>query len=96
MRDAGAVPIFLTPFPRDAAFMTPAVLTTWLAQREAVLAMSASGELVLDAASVLGEQIDGRLTGTFRGGLSTDTMHPNDAGHAVVALEPNPDHHGLY
>jgi hypothetical protein len=85
VRDAGALPIFLTPFPRDAAFMTSAVLSTWLARREAMLAMRAPGEFVLDATSLLGEKANGQFTGTYLEGLSSDTVHPNDAGHAIIA-----------
>jgi hypothetical protein len=85
VRDAGAVPIFMTPFPRDALFMTPSVLSPWLARREAILAMRMSGELVLDATLCLGEKMNRQFTGTYREGLSFDATHPNDAGHAIIA-----------
>jgi hypothetical protein len=95
VRDAGALPIFLTPFPRDPGFMTPPVLTTWLAQREAILAMRTSGEIVIDAASVLGLAIDGQFTGTYREGLSGDAVHPNEMGHAALAAALTPIVRGI-
>jgi lysophospholipase L1-like esterase len=85
VRAAGAVPIFVTPFPRDPFGMTPEVLMSWLARREATMAMREFGEVVLDVADLVGLVADGRFTGTYRDGLSLDLMHPNDAGHAIIA-----------
>ena len=84
VRSAGSVPILVTPFPRDAASIGP-VLNVWSRQRETLLAMRASGELVFDATPLLGEARSGQLTGTYRDGLSSDAVHPNDAGHATLA-----------
>lgn len=48
--------------------------------------MAASGAIVLDASSVLAD-LD---AGTYLAGLSTDNIHPNDAGHAAVAALARP------
>ena len=85
VRAAGALPLFLTPFPRDRASMTPAVLDVWLARRDAVRSMRDAGEWVFDASPLLGAMRDGGLTGTYRDGLSNDTIHPNDTGHGILA-----------
>jgi hypothetical protein len=84
VRNAGAVPIWLTPFPRDTAFMDTVRLAGWQRLRQAILALRRSGELVVDAAPVLGAMRDGALDGTYRTEASDDEIHPNDRGHALV------------
>jgi hypothetical protein len=90
VRQAGAVPIFVTPFPRDANSMTEAVRSVWLARRDSLLTLRCSGEIVLDATPLLGARTDGGFNGTYLDGLSIDEMHPNDAGHAAVAAALTP------
>ena len=90
VREAGAVPIFMTPLPRDPRSMTAAVVKVWLDQRDAVLALGTSGEFVLDATPVLGAMADGVFTGAYRDGMSLDSIHPNDAGHAAIARALTP------
>jgi hypothetical protein len=82
---AGAIPIFLTPFPRDPGAMTPMRATAWRDLRAQILALQDSGAIVLDAASILGCQPGGILDGTYDLAFSDDTAHPNNAGHAAVA-----------
>jgi hypothetical protein len=86
VRGSGAVPIWLTPFPRDAAFMTPSRLVAWRDLRQRILAMRAGGELVADATPVLGRaDRGGVLDGTYQPGTTEDGIHPNDQGHARIA-----------
>jgi len=85
VRAIGAVPIFLTPFPRNADDMTSERMTSWLALRQSILDLRSTGELVADATPVLGHESFGALDGTYLGKFTTDTIHPNDAGHAAVA-----------
>jgi hypothetical protein len=86
-RSHGAIPIFLTPMPRDAASMTDAQVIPWRALRETILGMRAAGDYVLDVTPLLGSTTDGMLDGTYdpRLNVSTDNVHPNDAGHAAIA-----------
>lgn len=81
----GAVPIWLTPFPRNEAFMRPDQQRAWQDLRQTILELRASGELVVDATAVLGRQTDGAFDGTYLPAMTTDHVHPNDAGHAAVA-----------
>lgn len=81
----GAVPIYLTPFPRDPATMTAARLGPWHGLREAIMAFRQHGGIVLDTASLLGRETDGVLDGTYRPEYSNDEIHPNDAGHERLA-----------
>jgi hypothetical protein len=90
VRQAGAVPVFVTPFPRDPTSMTKEVRSVWLACRDTLLTLRCSGELVLDATPLLGATTNGEFTGTYLDGLSLDQMHPNDAGHAAVARALTP------
>lgn len=79
---AGSHPVILTPFCRNAAFLTGGVLTAWqYAYAQLMLAKSA-GHNVLDVTTALASSM---TTGTYKTGLSTDDIHPNDAGHAVIA-----------
>jgi hypothetical protein len=84
-RKVGTIPIFLTPFPRDPANMTEIQVGPWLALRQAILGMEAAGEIVADATAVLGQRRSGVFDGTFIPNLTSDHVHPNDAGHAAVA-----------
>ena len=85
VRSVGAEAIWLTPFPRDGAFMDAPRLAAWQGMREAILTLAKSGEHVVDAASVLSARSDDTLSGTYRPGTSDDDIHPNDHGHALVA-----------
>jgi hypothetical protein len=87
---AGAVPIFLTPFPRDARSMTPVQLRAWRALHTAIASLRDSGAMVLDAASILTHRTNGALDGTYRSEYSDDEAHPNDAGHAAVSAALTP------
>jgi hypothetical protein len=87
---AGALPIFLTPFPRDPGAMTQMRATAWRELRDQILALRAGGAIVLDAASILGRQAGGVLDGTYDPAFSDDTAHPNNAGHAAVAAALTP------
>jgi hypothetical protein len=89
VRTAGALPIFLTPFPRNSEAMTEPLLRAWLIQRDRILRLGRSGEEVIDAADLLGARHtarrDGELVGSYLPGLSNDGIHPNDAGHGRIA-----------
>lgn len=85
VRDAGALPVWLTPFPRNPAAMTQEVLAVWQSLRATLLAKRDAGEVVVDAASVLSVSHEGGLKGTYRSEFTTDNVHPNDEGHAAVA-----------
>ena len=80
----GIVPVAMTPFPRDAEHMTPARLAPWHWLRDRILALRASGVTVIDATSILGHRENGVFTGTYSQSLSSDGIHPNDAGHYAV------------
>jgi hypothetical protein len=81
----GAVPILLTPFPRDLAGMTPVQIAPWRGLRDSILALRDGGAIVVDATPLLGHQSAGQFDGTYLPEYSNDQMHPNDAGHAIVA-----------
>ena len=81
----GAVPIILTPFPRDPESMGAAQLIPWRRLRNDVLAFRTSGKIVLDTTSILGRMRDGMFDGTYLPEFTTDQVHPNDAGHQAVA-----------
>jgi hypothetical protein len=83
--DAGAIPIFLTPFPRDPGGMTPVQVGPWRKLRDSIIALRETGAIVLDATSLFGRQSDGHLDGTYLPEFSDDHVHPNDTGHSVVA-----------
>jgi hypothetical protein len=84
----GAVPILLTPFPRNSAAMTPVQLEPWRRQCDSILALRDSGgAIVLDAAKSLSRRSEGRPDGTYLAQYSGDQRHPNDAGHARLACE---------
>jgi hypothetical protein len=86
----GAIPIFMTPFPRDRGSMTAAVLGPWRRIRDDILAMRLSGAIVVDATSVLGATQDGVFDGTYLPQFTNDQVHPNDAGHAAIAERLRP------
>ena len=52
---AGAIPIFLTPFPRNAGNMTETQIGPWLRLRNTTLTRRLSGAAVADATAVLGK-----------------------------------------
>jgi len=81
----GAMPIWLTPFPRNETFMQQTQLEAWRALRQDILQLQGSGEMVVDTTAVLGRQTDGVFDGTYLPAMTTDHVHPNDAGHAAVA-----------
>lgn len=81
----GSIPIILTPFPRNAGAMAGDVLDAWRDLRGRVISLRGNGFKVADAGAALSEVTVGELTGTYAQGLSDDTIHPNDAGHAKVA-----------
>jgi hypothetical protein len=82
---AGAIPVFLTGFPRDPGGMTAVQVGPWRAVRESVLALRETGALVVDSATLFGNRSAGVLDGTYLPDLSNDRAHPNDAGHAALA-----------
>jgi hypothetical protein len=82
---AGAIPVFLTPLPRDPDAMTPMRATAWRELRDQILALQDGGAIVLDAASMLGRRSGGVLDGTYDAAFSDDTVHPNNAGHDRIA-----------
>lgn len=86
----GAVPILLTPFPRDPASMTPARVDSWRDLRKSILSLRDHGAVVLDATPILGRTTGLELDGTYQPGLTTDTAHPNNAGHAAIAAALTP------
>jgi hypothetical protein len=92
---AGAIPIFLTPFPRDPGGMTPVQVAPWRKLRKSILALRETGAVVLDATTLLGHQTAGVLDGTYLPQFSLDRAHPNDAGHAVLARALVPIIEGL-
>jgi hypothetical protein len=87
---SGAVPIFLTPFPRDPAAMTAARVEPWRALRNAIVDLRERGAVVLDATAILARQVNGVMDGTYRPEYTDDTVHPNNAGHAAVAAALTP------
>ncbi len=85
VRLSGAVPLWLTPFPRNPKFMIPERLAPWRSLRRSILGMQSAGELVADATAVLGNVTAGHFDGTYLPGMTSDQIHPNDSGHAAVA-----------
>jgi lysophospholipase L1-like esterase len=81
----GTIPIFLTPFPRDAAAMGPEQLNAWLWLRTQILAMRATGSIVIDATAILGNQTGDGFDGTYKPEYTADNVHPNDLGHLKIA-----------
>ncbi len=81
----GAVPLWLTPFPRNSSFMTAERLAPWRALRQSILGLQTAGEIVADATAVLGNMTAGEYDGTYLPAMTSDQLHPNDNGHAAVA-----------
>lgn len=82
----GTVPIFLTPFPRDAKSMTIVQVEPWRKLREAILSMRHSGAVVVDATAILGSRSQsGAFDGTYLPEFSTDGAHPNNTGHEAIS-----------
>ncbi len=92
---AGAVPVFLTPFPRDRGSMISSVLGPWRRLRNDILAMRLSGAIVIDTTSILGAIRDGVFDGTYLPEFTNDQVHPNDAGHAAIAERLRPILHAI-
>jgi hypothetical protein len=85
---SGAIPIFLTPFPRDAGSMKAIGIEPWRKLRATILSMKKSGAMVIDATSILGaKSAAGEFDGTYVPEFSSDGVHPNDAGHGAL-VEP--------
>ena len=57
----GALPLWLTPFPRNCDFMIPERLAAWLALRQSILQLRHAGEIVIDATAVLGAVVEGEF-----------------------------------
>ena len=81
----GATVMFLTPFPFGASRLTPELLASWRDCRAAIMARADLGEIVIDAAAILGTITHGELDCSYRPDLTTDGIHPNDFGHAALA-----------
>ena len=81
----GVQPILLTPFPRDRNGMTPAQLAPWQGLRHAILTLEGAGLPVIDAALLLGSEVNGMLDGTYLSNLTLDGSHPADSGHDAIA-----------
>jgi hypothetical protein len=65
--------------------MTADQLIPWLWLRETLLRLRGSDAVVIDATAILGRHDNGTFDGTYLPSMSSDQMHPNDHGHAVVA-----------
>jgi hypothetical protein len=87
---AGAVPIFLTPFPRDLEAMTPTQAGPWRALGDSIRSLREYGAIVLDTASILARQSNGVMDGTYLPEYTDDDVHPNNAGHAAIAAALTP------
>jgi hypothetical protein len=83
VRAAGAVPILISPCPRDGKTMGSEQVAAWKAVYDLMTTM-APDEIVIDISTVL---TDGQLAGVFPNDsiYTTDGVHPNDAGHALIA-----------
>jgi hypothetical protein len=86
----GAVPVLLTPFPRNASSMTPVQVRAWHALRDSICSLQANGAVVLDATSMLARRVNGVMDGTYQPEYTDDTAHPNNAGHAAIAAALTP------
>jgi hypothetical protein len=81
----GAIPILLTPFPRDASAMGLVQKNAWDWLRSQILATRVAGTAVIDSTTILGHQTDNGFDGTYKSGYTTDGVHPNDLGHFRIA-----------
>lgn len=86
IRQTGAVPIFLTPFPSNFEFWTDERLISWLNVRKEILDYQCD-DIVIDASKILSLTKNGQLNGRYIEGLSSDEAHPNDAGHNLISKE---------
>ena len=84
-RQNGAIPILMTPTPRSDGSLTGATLTEWQYIRSRINSQ-APGLAVVDAGALIGNPANGN----YLGGYSTDTVHPNDTGHGVLASALKP------
>ena len=87
---SGAIPVFLTPFPRDAGSMTPVQVGAWHELRDAIRSLRTSGAVVLDATRMLGRQLNDVMDGTYQSEYTDDNVHPNNAGHAAISAALTP------
>ena len=71
-REAGVVPIFVTPWGYDA--MTDAYRVAWKALRARVLSLTESGNVVVDQFALCGNT----ATGEYDTGMAADGIHPGD------------------
>lgn len=74
-REAGVVPIFVTPWGYDA--MTDAYRVAWKALRARVLSLTESGSVVVDQFALCGNT----ATGAYDTGMASDGIHPNDSAN---------------
>ena len=81
----GAIPIFLTPFPRDAGGMTSVQVGPWRKLYQLIMGLRETGALVVDATTLFGNRADGQLDGTYLPDCTYDNAHPNDDAHAKLA-----------
>jgi hypothetical protein len=93
---AGAIPIFLTPFPRDPGGMSPVQVGPWLKLRDSIMGLREAGAVVMDTAALFGHRAGDSLDGTYLPGYSGDQAHPNNAAHAALAGELVPIIEGLF
>jgi hypothetical protein len=83
----GAMPVFLTPFPRDRGGMTEVQVEPWLKLHKCIMALRETGAIVIDASSLFGRRTEGVLDGTYLPNFSDDHAHPNNAAHEALARE---------
>jgi hypothetical protein len=84
-RQAGTLPVILTPFPRNRDAMGPVQLEPWRQLRDILLSLREPETVVVDATAVLGRVQEGLFDGTYLPSMSSDEMHPNDDGHVAVS-----------
>jgi len=64
-----------------------AQIIPWRRLRASIMALRETGAIVLDATSLLGQSSCGEFDGTYLPKYSDDQIHPNDHGHAALAIE---------
>lgn len=72
VREAGAVPIFVTPWGYDD--MTADEIAAWRELRARTLSLAGSGEIVVDQFALCGDV----ATGAYASGMAYDGLHPTD------------------
>jgi hypothetical protein len=84
----GAKVILVSPFPRNT--LSGGTLTTWQAIYAKVIAISDANIFVFDATRILGAFSGAVPTGQYLNGtISTDGIHPNDAGTVTLMTGAN-------